>query len=142
MGPCGACHPVITLKTLWGSPGTELSTWYIGSFCCIRAIQRTCIASRPLRSYTAINKALYTIQLLYTSLYTTLYNLCNTPLWGRKTLKQLPKIRETLRGFRVPPLGALNFPNSETRRMEILRAPCEPRGQVWSHHTWHRPPRD
>ena len=31
MGPCGSCHPVIcinaviALKTLWGSPGTELS---------------------------------------------------------------------------------------------------------------------
>ena len=26
----------ITLKSLWGSPGTELvSTWSIGSFCCM-----------------------------------------------------------------------------------------------------------
>ena len=58
---------LITLKTLWGSPGTELSTWSIGSFCCIRAIQRTRIASRPLRSYTAIQR--YTLD-SYTSLST------------------------------------------------------------------------
>ena len=44
--------PVITLKPLWGSPGAEQSTWSIGSLCCTRAIQRTRLASRPLRSYS------------------------------------------------------------------------------------------
>ena len=78
LGPCGSCHPVITLKTLWGSPGTELSTWSIGIVCCIRAIQGTRIASRPLRSYTAIQ--LYSA-IHYTAIHRyTLYNLCNTPL--------------------------------------------------------------
>ena len=69
IGSCGSSGPVITLKPLWGSPGTELSTWSIGSLslCCIRAIQRTRIASRPLRSYTAIQR--YTLY-SYTSLYT------------------------------------------------------------------------
>ena len=47
--------------------GTELSTWSIGSFCCIRAIQRTRLASRPLRSYTAIQRStLYSFTSLYT----------------------------------------------------------------------------
>ena len=76
IGSWGSYDPVITLKPLWGSPGTELSTWSIGSLCCIRAIQRTRLASRPLRSYTAIQR--YTLY-SYTSLY-TIYNLCNTPL--------------------------------------------------------------
>ena len=67
IGSCGSSGPVITLKPLWGSPGTELSTWSTGSLCCIRAIQRTRIASRPLRSYTAIQR--YTLY-SYTSLYT------------------------------------------------------------------------
>ena len=67
IGSWGSYDPVITLKPLWGSPGTELSTWSIGSLCCIRAIQRTRIASRPLRSYTAIQR--YTLY-SYTSLYT------------------------------------------------------------------------
>ena len=67
IGSCGSYDPVITLKPLWGSPGTELSTWSTGSLCCIRAIQRTRIASRPLRSYTAIQR--YTLY-SYTSLYT------------------------------------------------------------------------
>ena len=71
IGPCGSCDPVVTLKPLWEPPGTELSTWSIGRFCCIRAIQRSRIASRPLRSYTAIQRytALYTLY-SYTSLYT------------------------------------------------------------------------
>ena len=67
IGSCGSYDPVITLKPLWGSPGAELSTWSIGSLCCIRAIQRTRLASRPLRSYTAIQR--YTLY-SYTSLYT------------------------------------------------------------------------
>ena len=86
---------MITLKTLWGSPGTELSTWSIGSFLLyLRAIQRTRIASRPLRSYrqlysaihyTAIQPYIDTIQLYIAIHYTTgssvlynLYNLCNS----------------------------------------------------------------
>ena len=87
IGSWGSYDPVITLKPLWGSPGTELSTWSIGSLCCIRAIQRSRIASRPLRSYTAIQRytALYTIQLYIAIHYTaihryTLYRLYNTPL--------------------------------------------------------------
>ena len=81
IGSCGSSGPVITLKPLWGSPGTELSTWSTGSLCCIRAIQRTRIASRPLRSYTAIQRytALYTIQ-LYIAIHYTGYT---TPLCGR-----------------------------------------------------------
>ena len=73
--PYGSYGPVETPKPLWGSPGTELSTWSIGSLCCIRAIQRSRIASRPLRSYTAIQRytALYTIQ-LYIAIH------CATPL--------------------------------------------------------------
>ena len=65
-------------QTALGSPGTELSTWSIGSLCCIRAIQRSRIASRPLRSYTAIQRytALYTIQ-LYIAIHYTGYT---TPL--------------------------------------------------------------
>ena len=56
IGSCGSSGPVITLKPLWGSPGTELSTWSTGSICCIRAIQHSRFASRPLRSYTAIQR--------------------------------------------------------------------------------------
>ena len=83
IGSCGSYDPVITLKPLWGSPGTELSTWSTGSLCCIRAIQRTRIASRLLRSYTAIQRytALYTIQ-LYIAIHYTGYTtpLCELPL--------------------------------------------------------------
>ena len=73
IGSCGSWHPVVTHKPLWESPGTELSTWSIGSFCCIRAIQRTRLASRPLRSYTVLYSytALYTIQLYIAIHYTT-----------------------------------------------------------------------
>ena len=60
IGSCGSYDPVITLKPLWGSLGTELSTWSTGSLCCIRAIQHSRFASRPLRSYTAIQR--YSIQ--------------------------------------------------------------------------------
>ena len=85
IGSCGSYDPVITLKPLWGSPGTELSTWSIGSLCCIRAIQRSRIASRPLRSYTAIQRytALYTIQ-LYIAIHYTGYTtpLCPTRQMG------------------------------------------------------------
>ena len=73
IGSCGSWHPVVTHKPLWESPGTELSTWSIGSFCCIRAIQRTRLASRPLRSYTVLYSytALDTIQLYIAIHYTT-----------------------------------------------------------------------
>ena len=91
IGSWGSYDPVITLKPLWGSPGTELSTWSIGSLCCIRAIQRSRIASRPLRSYTAIQRytALYTIQ-LYIAIHYTGYTtpLCLSPL--EKTLESEP----------------------------------------------------
>ena len=79
IGSWGSYDPVITLKPLWGSPGTELSTWSIGSLCCIRAIQRSRFASRPLRSYTAIQR--YTALYSYTAIHRyTLYMLYNTPL--------------------------------------------------------------
>ena len=41
-----------TLIYIWDAPGAEQSTWSIGSLCCTRAIQRTRLASRPLRSYS------------------------------------------------------------------------------------------
>ena len=85
IGSWGSYDPVITLKPLWGSPGTELSTWSTGSLCCIRAIQHSRFASRPLRSYTAVQRytALYTIQLYIAIHYT--YRLYNTPLQPRET---------------------------------------------------------
>ena len=58
--PWGSYDPVITLKPLWGSPGTELSTWSIGSLCCIRAVHRSRFASWPLRSYTGYTTPLCT----------------------------------------------------------------------------------
>ena len=57
IGSCGSYDPVITLKPLWGSLGTELSTWSTGSLCCIRATQHSRFASRPLRSYTFLSRA-------------------------------------------------------------------------------------
>ena len=79
IGSCGSYDPVITLKPLWGSLGTELSTWSTGSLCCIRAIQHSRFASRPLRSYTAIQRytALYTIQ-LYIAIHYTVQPLQHT----------------------------------------------------------------
>ena len=78
IGLCGSYDPVITLKPLWGSPGTELSTWSTGSLCCIRAIQHSRLASRPLRSYTAIQRfllysyaALCTVRVYIAIHYTT-----------------------------------------------------------------------
>ena len=48
-------------------PKSAQYTWSIGSLCCIRAIQRTRLASRPLRSYTAIQRyTLYSYKSLYT----------------------------------------------------------------------------
>ena len=88
---------MITLKPLWASPGTELSTWYIGSFCCIRAIQRTCIASRPLRSYTAIQR--YTLYSYFIHRYTLLYTTYATPLWQLVQRRNLPDT----------PCGALGY---------------------------------
>jgi len=82
IGSWGSYDPVITLKPLWGSPGTELSTWSTGSLCCIRAIQHARLASQPLRSYTAIQRytALYSA-IHYTAIHRyTLYRLYNTPL--------------------------------------------------------------
>ena len=88
IGSCGSWHPVVTLKPLWESPGTELSTWSIGSFCCIRAIQRTRLASRPLRSYTAIQRVLYSaIQYTAIQRYTLPYCIqprCNTSLLSKE----------------------------------------------------------
>ena len=82
VGSCGSYDPVITLKPLWGSPGTELSTWSTGSLCCKSyRIQHARLASdrlaAPVRSYTAIQRyaALYS----YTALRRyTLYRLYNT----------------------------------------------------------------
>ena len=93
IGSWGSYDPVITLKPLWGSPGTELSTWSIGSLCCIRAIQRSRIASRPLRSYTAIQRytALYTIQ-LYIAIHYTGYT---TPLWTGTALVNRHTVEST-----------------------------------------------
>ena len=90
IGSCGSYDPVITLKPLWGSLGTELSTWSTGSLCCIRAIQHSRLASRPLRSYTAIQRytALYTIQ-LYIAIHYTGYT---TPLWPATDLVLQPNV--------------------------------------------------
>ena len=69
IGSCGSCDPVVTLKPLWEYPGTELSTWSIGSFCCIRAIHAPSPVTLPRHSlaqlytgYTAIQR--YTLYML------------------------------------------------------------------------------
>ena len=57
------------------SPQAELSTWSLFSFAVVNAIQRTRIASRPLQSYTAIQRytGLYTIHELYIAIHYTTY---------------------------------------------------------------------
>ena len=76
IGSCGSWHPVVTPNTQTALGISWDRTVYVvqcGSFCCIRAIQRTRLASRPLRSYTVLYSytALYTIQLYIAIHYTT-----------------------------------------------------------------------
>ena len=57
---------MVTLIYIWNAPGDEMATWPMAIFA-VYAIQRTRIASRPLRSYSAIQR--YTLY-SYTSRYT------------------------------------------------------------------------
>eukprot|EP00964_Phaeocystis_antarctica_P122580 scaffold86249_cov66-Phaeocystis_antarctica.AAC.3 len=63
------CDPMGTLIYIWDAPGAELATY---------AIQHSRLASRPLRSYTAIQRytALYSA-IHYTAIHR--YTLCNLP---------------------------------------------------------------